>query len=424
MTAGSCLRVFAVHRLPAIALGLSLGLLAEEVAAASVRNTIRAVSSPAPVGSAEPRLAVGADGVAMSWFEPRGGSGYRLRCAFRDGDRWSPPATIAEGDSFFVNWADFPSLRWQGGHRWAAHWMWKRGAGTYAYDLRVAFSRDDGRSWSAPVTPHRDDTPTEHGFASLVAEPGGLRAFWLDGRNFFGAPEDVVPGPDMTVRTALLDSMGGLSDELELDARTCDCCATAAVATTQGTVLAYRDRSSEEMRDIAVIRSAGGRWSAPVIVHADGWKIPGCPVNGPAIDAHEDRVVLAWYTAAAETARVLVAWSADAGASFAAPLRIDGGNPAGRVGITMLPDGDAQIVWLENGESDASIRTRRVAMDGRLGPTRVVATTSAARASGFPQVIRSGDALVFAWTEAGNRPRIRLAQLALDDPRLDAGGMR
>ncbi len=417
MRAGDCTRVIVLPRLTATVLGLALGLLAGKVSAASVRSTIRAVSSPAPAGSAEPRLAVSANGIAMSWFEPRPGGGHRLRCALRDEDHWSPSSTIAEGDSFFVNWADFPSLRWQGGHRWAAHWMWKRGSGTYAYDVRVAFSDDDGRSWSSPVTPHRDDTPTEHGFASLVVEPGGLRAFWLDGRNFFGAPEDAAPGPDMTIRTALIDSTRGLSDELELDARTCDCCATAAVATARGTVLAYRDRSPDEIRDIAVVRSEGGRWSAPLIVHADGWKIPGCPVNGPAMDARGDLVVLGWYTAAAETARVLVAWSSDAGASFTPPVRIDGGNPAGRVAVAMLPDGDAQVAWLENGEKDASIQTRRVAADGTLGPTGIVVRTSPARASGFPQLVRDGRSLVFAWTEAGKPSRIRLARMNLEAER-------
>ena len=398
-------------------LGLGFAILAEVAWAASGTPALHALSSPAATGSAEPRLAVGADGIAMSWLEARAGGGHRLRFALRDGARWSPPATIAEGDSFFVNWADFPSLRWQGGRRWAAHWMWKSGAGTYAYDVRLAFSEDDGRTWSAPVTPHRDDTPTEHGFASLVAEPGGLRAFWLDGRNFFGAPEDAAPGPDMTLRTALLDSAGNLSEEVELDARACDCCATAAVGTDRGTLVAYRDRSPEEIRDIAVVRHEGGRWSAPALVHADGWKIPGCPVNGPAVDASADRVVLAWFTAAAETARVLVAWSADAGGSFTLPLRVDSGNPAGRVGVVMLPTRDAQVVWLENGERDARVCTRRVAMDGTLGPTRVVVKTSAARASGFPQVVRSGDTLVFAWTETGKRSRIRLAQMTLDEDR-------
>ncbi len=401
-----------------------LMLLMHSTDATTATMSLHSMSSPAAAGSAEPRLAVAGNRVAMSWFEPRSGGGHRLRFAIRDGAKWSSSSTVAEGDSFFVNWADFPSLRWQGGRRWAAHWMWKNGTGTYAYDVRIAFSRDDGRTWSRPVTPHRDGTPTEHGFASLVAEAPGLRAFWLDGRNFVGASEDDGPGPDMTLRTAIIDSAGALADEIELDARTCDCCATAAVGTKRGTVLAYRDRSADEIRDIAVTRSEGGRWSAPRIVHADGWKIPGCPVNGPAIDAHEDRVVLAWFTAADETARVLVAWSDDAGASFQTPLRIDGGNPAGRVGVSMLPDGDAQVVWLENGEGDASIRTRRVAMDGRLGPTRIVVKTSAARASGFPQMVRTGETIVFAWTEAGKSSRIRMAELGLEDVRRDAGGPR
>ena len=55
--------------------------------------------------------------------------------------------------------------------------------GTYAYDVRLAYSKDEGRSWSPSFTPHTDGTRTEHGFASLFEMPGaGLRLVWLDGR--------------------------------------------------------------------------------------------------------------------------------------------------------------------------------------------------------------------------------------------------
>ena len=48
-----------------------------------------------------------------------------------------------------------------------------------------------------PVVPHRDDTPTEHGFVSLVAgEEGGVRAFWIDGRNL--APDSLTREPRTT----------------------------------------------------------------------------------------------------------------------------------------------------------------------------------------------------------------------------------
>jgi hypothetical protein len=373
------------------------------------------IASPARPGSRVPDLAVMPDGrVVMSWLEPDHGERLALRCATYDGKQWSKPATIAAGDSFFVNWADFPSVRPLGGDRLAAHWLWRSGAGKYAYDVRISHSQDGGRTWSAPITPHRDGTATEHGFVSLVSDAGSALAVWLDGRKMAGHEEGSAgPPPEMTLRVASVAGDGRLQDEAELDGRTCDCCQTAAVATERGILVAYRDRSldgvRDEVRDIYVTRREDGRWSAPQAVHADNWHIAGCPVNGPALAAQGSHVAIVWFTAAGDTARVLVAFSEDAGANFSPPIRIDDGDPLGRVHVTLLADGSALATWLEVAGRDALIRARRIPIDGPLEPAITVARTSAARASGFPRVVRSGAALLFAWTEAGTTPRVRVA---------------
>jgi len=76
-------------------------------------------------------------------------------------------------------------------------------------------------------------------------------------------------------------------------------------------------------RHLILRRTAQG-WSAPSPVHADGWKVPGCPVNGPAVAASGRRVAVAWYTYADERPRVRLAFSDDAGARFGAPVEVDG----------------------------------------------------------------------------------------------------
>ncbi|MBK8324868.1 MAG: hypothetical protein IPL06_19870 [Betaproteobacteria bacterium] len=86
------------------------------------------LASPAPMGSREPVLAAMPHGrFAMSWLEPAGVERMALRFAIFDGKGWSKPSTIAVGDSFFVNWADVPSIRPLGGDRIAAHWLWRNG---------------------------------------------------------------------------------------------------------------------------------------------------------------------------------------------------------------------------------------------------------------------------------------------------------
>jgi hypothetical protein len=177
----------------------------------------------------------------------------------------------------------------------------------------------------------------------------------------------------------------------------------------RGALVAYRDRSAEEIRDISVVRLEDGAWSEPEPVHADGWKIAGCPVNGPSLAAAGDRVAVAWYTAAQDTPRVLLAFSDDGGHRFGAPIFLDGGAPLGRVSVLLEPDGSALVAWLEVREKEALFQVRRVGRDGAPGPTTTVARTSAARASGFPRMVRSGDRIVFAWTEAGKPSRVRTA---------------
>jgi len=398
-----------------------IALLVVSVAAASCPSraaadplptfTATPIDAPVRAPSHEPNLCPLPDGrIAMTWLEGRKPSGLSLRAAFFDGERWSAPSTIAEGDSFFANWADFPSLVALPDGGLVAHWLWKSGSGTYAYDVRLARSDDGGKTWAAPITPHRDGTSTEHGFVSLVPDTTGVLVVWLDGRNA-ATHSDSMTTPDMTLRAARLLSDGRLEQEALLDGRTCDCCQTAAVRTARGVLVAYRDRSAGEVRDIYLSRRDGGRWTDPVRLHADEWQIDGCPVNGPALDAVGDRVAVAWYTAAGGSGVVQVAHSTDGGASFGRAIRVDDGDPLGRVHVNMGSDGRALVVWMESHGEKARIRARTVAADGTAGAATTLAETSASRASGFPRIARTPRATLLAWTDAGGSRRVRVARL-------------
>jgi hypothetical protein len=379
---------------------------------------IDSIASPAGSGSAEPNLTVASDGrVYMTWLEPSD-SGHALRFASLNGREWTPAQTIRTGRDFFVNWADFPSIEVLSGGRLAAHWLQRNGSGTYAYGVRISQSADGGKTWSPAVTPHRDNSPTEHGFVALWRDTEALGAVWLDGRKFkqsgHGSPDGHDAANEMMLVTTGINPDGGLAPEVRLDERTCDCCQNSAALTAEGPIVAYRDRSPDEIRDIYVTRRVGGKWSAGVPVHADNWKIAACPVNGPAVAASGRRVALAWFTAANDSARVKVSFSDDAGATFSGPIRIDGGNPAGRVDVAMLEDGSALVTWIERiGGDTAAVRTRRVGTNGATGPATTIASSSAARASGFPQMAITGSDVVFAWTVPGQPSTIRVARAPL-----------
>ena len=370
---------------------------------------VESLDSPAGPGAAEGNLAVGPDGrVYLSWLEPAPDSAMALKFADFDGKRWSAARTIRSGRDFFVNWADFPSLSVNANGRIGAHWLQRHGAGSYAYDVRVAITTDGGRTWAPPMAPHVDRSATEKGFVVMWPEGTGFGAVWLDGRK----ADKTKPDAKQEMMLYATQRAGvEQATETPLDERVCDCCQTTVALTDDGPIIAYRDRSPNEIRDISVVRRVRGTWMAPEPVSNDGWEINACPVNGPSLSASGRRVALAWYSAAKSTPRVKVAFSSDAGATFGAPVVVDEGKPAGRVAAILLDDGSALVSWLERtGGDTASVRVRRITPDGRAGAATSVAASSAARASGFPRMARSGDKVYFAWTLPGRPSSVKVAR--------------
>jgi hypothetical protein len=371
---------------------------------------IQSLANPANPGSAQPQLTVSDRGVLLSWIE-RAGPTAALKFAERTPTGWTEVRTVAAGTDWFVNWADVPSvLRLADGSIYG-HWLQKSGASTYAYDVRLARSTDEGRTFSASFTPHHDGTQTEHGFASLFQMPGaGLGLVWLDGRAMkSGGHDGHGDGGDMTVRAAVFDRTGKQVSELPIDLRVCECCPTAAAVTSEGPIVAYRDRSPEEIRDIYVSRLVAGKWTTPTPVHKDNWKIAACPVNGPALSAEGKTVAIAWFTATGDDGHAYAAFSSDAGATFGTPIRLDDASAIGRVDVQLLPDGSALATWIEFANSVAQLKVRQVEASGRRSTATTVSAINSGRASGYPRMARSGSEIVFAWVETGNTPAVRTA---------------
>jgi hypothetical protein len=347
----------------------------------------------------------------MSWIEPVG-QDHAVRVALRDKTSWSEPRTVAQGSEFFVNWADFPTVAALGDGTLFAHWLEKNAAGPYTYVVKVARSVDEGRTWGEAFVPHTDRSAAEHGFVSMADDGAGRMALvWLDGRDKAG--------------TALLSTRvgraGPVAEEERVDGRVCDCCQTALVRTPRGLLAAFRDRAEDEVRDIAVARHANGAWSPSRVVAADGWKIDGCPVNGPALAVDGDRVALAWFTLEPAPA-VRLAFSGDGGETWGPARPLHEGRPLGRVDVAFLagPGGDAVVSFLEQAAArpaadpesaagPARLVLRRVAAQGRVSPLVEAAPTIGARSSGFPRLERAGDGLLLAWRDPGEPARVRTA---------------
>jgi len=355
----------------------------------------------------------------LSWLEPHE-QGMSLRFSTLGDHDWADPTTVARGEDWFVNWADFPSVEPITQSLWAAHWLVRqpenRPRTPYAYDVSIAISEDAGVTWGEPLSPHTDDTPTEHGFVSLYPAGAGVGALWLDGRNM------TADGGAMTLRSAVINPEGQLHARLTseglVDPLVCDCCQTDVAVGSKGPVAVYRDRSilsTEEIRDIHVSRLVDGSWQPGTPVADDGWRISGCPVNGPAIDANGAHVAVAWFTGANDKPRVRLVHSVDGGGHFSEPADISGIRPMGRVDVVAMADGGAVVSWLRRSTpQEAELCVREVSADGALGPVHVIARTATARPSGFPQLQRQGRRLIAAWTDvSGELSEIRTARLDL-----------
>ncbi len=371
------------------------------------------------VNGGEPNLFVSPDGqTILSWVEYLNDTTDALQFSKLEDGKWSRPMRIASGSNWFVNWADFPSVASfrSDGNTLAAHWLQKSASGTYDYDVRISLSRDGGQHWSSPFVPHRDGIAAEHGFVTLLPlDNDRIFAIWLDGRNT-KAGEDHSGSPRhsaaMTLRAAEFDEKGDLFEEVLLDSRVCDCCQTDAALSDTGPVVVYRDRSNDEVRDIALVRKVNDQWMAPQTIHRDAWKIAGCPVNGPAIAADGKTIAIAWFSAAEDVNRVNVSFSMDSGKTFANPMRIDDGNPIGRVDIVLVRPQIALVSWIEQTEEDGEIRLAIVDINGKRGSSQLAAPTTVSRQSGFPILEKAGQNYLLAWTAVDPIERVKTLSFA------------
>lgn len=371
-------------------------------------SQVEPLSLDAGEGSAEPYLSVSPDGdVFLSYLIPVGDE-TALRFHTMTENGWSEAKTIVQGPDLLVNWADFPSVLPLSDRVLAAHWLTRSEGAAYAYDAKVATSKDAGASWSEPKNIHSDTSLVEHGFVSLFPNAEGFAAIWLDGRRF---AEESVEGASTQLFARAISMDGELGPETVVDNKVCDCCQTDIAVTDRGAIAAYRNRTDQEIRDIYVARYEEGSWSREVNVARDNWEITGCPVNGPAVAASGNNVVVAWFTASPKK-RVRSATSNDGGKSFSAPVDVASRYPIGRVDTIVGDDGSALVSWVEGNEG--ALMVRGISGSGELGPIVKVTRMATHRDAGFPKMVRFRDRVIVAWTDTSDDlSSVRTASVSL-----------
>lgn len=320
------------------------------------------------------------------------------------------PRVLASGSDWFLNWADFPAAASLSDGTLAWTWLVRHAENAHSYATRVQLVGASGEPCAARALEEHHGRG-EHGFVSLapLGTDEGFLALWLDGRA--AAEQESVEEQGRTehagrtrlyARTLRRSAAGALElgPETLVDDDTCSCCPTSLVRLADGTHLAaWRDRLPGEVRDIALARFDGARWSAPELLHADGWEIDGCPVNGPRLAAAPAATAATWYTGAGGGG-VFVSLGDAGGRNFGAPLRIDAGAAVGRGDVVFLADGSLLVGWIEHGRSASSWCLRRVRPGSEPGPVLVVAEVSSARSSGFLRLAADGTDALVATTES------------------------
>lgn len=358
-----------------------------------------------------PRLFSDGSSIHATWVTTQGPVST-LYLSQYTAEQWTPAIAVHSGDNWFVNWADFPQVAANDGHV-VTTYLEKSSKATYAYDLRYNIFNARTQTWYKGLKLHSDTTKTEHGFVSIRPYRKGFLAAWLDGRLTTSHHQGA-----MTIRARSISPDGTLGEEMLLDERVCDCCQTAMTTDSIGhAMVAYRDRSLDEIRDISVVSMLDSdKWSSPSVIGSDEWQIAGCPVNGPAMDRYANHTALVWFSAPENDPQVKIAFSDDDQGSFGPAFRLDSGNATGRVAVVMLNENEAAVLWMEPADADkAVLQLQKVSTSGRKSLMVTIAETTADRASGFAQISLLHDQLYIAYTRAGkDSSMIQMVSLPVD----------
>lgn len=378
----------------------------------STSQQSRFIETPAAIGSQFPYLSSLPDGsMLMSWVEAQ--SNYHvLKFAIYQQDRWIRLGAAAQGSEWYVNWADYPAVVAIDNAFWVAHWRVKSKTGqTYDYDVFFSISVDAGATWSKPQKPYQEDIPAAHGFVSVFPALGEAGMVWLDGREVAKKISD-----RFSLRYTLIHRDGRVELDQVIDDNTCTCCWTASTVTSEGSIVMWRSRRGDEIRDHHLARLIGGIWSDPQPLSQEGWSIAGCPVNGPAVAANSKYVVASWFTAEGNQPRVRSAFTKDSSLQFDQALDIDQNKPIGRTRVIAVTDKTAIVIWLtamDKATRKASVAARKINIDGSMGQVKRLSEINPGRDSGVPQIAKNQSSAMIAWTQSEHPSGVKLLRVPL-----------
>jgi hypothetical protein len=281
-------------------------------------------------------------------------------------------------------------------------------------EVKIARSRDGGRTFTAPDALQAPGAAGDRGWHSMaVDERGVAHVIWLDHRGLAAAKSEgghqgEHDGVAMAQKSSLYYAAAGpgaAKGERAVAPGVCYCCKTAVVAAPGRIVTAWRHVFAGNVRDIAFTESRdGGRSFSPVArVSEDGWSINGCPDDGPALAVGPDaRVHAVWPTVVQgpETSGAIFYAALGTGSAFTARQRVPTLGSLKPSHPQVVVDGTGRVVvaWDEvlDGVRTAGFVTGAAEADGRIRFGRP--TVLAVGPTAYPVMVATGRGVLAAWT--------------------------
>ena len=285
----------------------------------------------------------------------------------------------------------------------------------FASDLVLARS-GDGLTFDRPVRANDDGHAINHTFEQVLVNGAEVYLAWLDNRN-----KDKSGAA--TIFACSRDAGKTMGKNLTIDGMACPCCRPSVALAPDGTLwVAWRKTFEGNVRDIVLARSTdqGRTFSAPMLVHRDGWAFPACPHRGPSLGFDRSgRLYLGWYTEGTdEQPRLFFATSDDQGKTFSSPqsLHTSMTSLPDQLRMAVHPDGAVVAVW----EEVTGVRKRvvmRVSTDRGASFGPVQSLSEGAKAETPTVAIHENGGVAVSWTEhawPNNRIKVQMGRLNLN----------
>lgn len=208
--------------------------------------------------------------------------------------------------------------------------------------IRYTVSKDNGSSWTAPISVDADTARLVRGFfdAVVLANDEIAVAYLKDVKGSTKHEER-----DLRM---VITKNGVFQPEKLIDPVVCDCCNISLLVDNKGTLNVFYRDNNNDIRDIARMTSAdnGVTFSKPAILHNDKWEIKGCPHAGVASVATPTGALVTWFSGANEQSGVRLV---DADGKLLKVLSANAKN-----GYVAADTKQAVFVWEQTTEGGAS----------------------------------------------------------------------